>query len=89
VRFLYLPRVLANMSLGGISDANRIAALGEVRRAQRTHLGLMHAERQYLVLSARYRMRRICELGGLNRLIAWQRTVDRGMRTVGDGPEHV
>lgn len=83
VRFRYLPMVLANMSLGGVSDTRRHDALREVRRAQRLHLGRPVADAQYLWLMARYRMRQTLDTLGLQRLVAWQRNHSRGMRSVG------
>lgn len=83
VRFRYLPMVIANMSLGGISDARRLLALREVRRAQRLHLGRPVADAQHLWLVGRYRLRQACERIGLAHLVAWQRRLNRGMRSMG------
>jgi glycosyltransferase involved in cell wall biosynthesis len=82
VRYTYVPKVLANMSLGGISDRRRIEALREVRRAQRQHLGRPLADAQHLLLVGRYRIRQAMEHLGFNRLIALQRRHNRGMRSV-------
>ena len=82
VRFRYLPMVLANMSLGGVSDRCRPEALREVRRAQRLHLGRTTADAQYLWLLGRFRARQACDRLGLQRLVSWQRARNRGMRSV-------
>jgi GT2 family glycosyltransferase len=82
VRFRYLPMVLANMSLGGVSDRCRPEALREVRRAQRLHLDRATADAQYLWLLGRVRARQACDRLGLQRLISWQRSRNRGMRSV-------
>jgi len=82
VRFRYLPMVMANMSLGGISDAHRFLALREVRKAQRLHLGRPVADAQHLWLVGRYRLRQACEQFGLDHLVAWQRRRNRGMRSI-------
>ena len=82
VRFRYLPMVLANMSLGGVSDRCRPEALREVRRAQRLHLDRATADAQYLWLLGRFRARQACDRLGLQRLVSWQRARNRGMRSV-------
>jgi hypothetical protein len=81
-RFRHIPLVLANMRLGGISDARRIMALREVRRAQRTYLDKTQADVQHLWLVGRYRIRQVVETFGLDSVIAWQRSANRGMRSV-------
>lgn len=70
VRFAYLPIVLANMSLGGVSDRRRLDALREVRRAQRTHLGGPGPEYAYHWLALRARVRAAMEATGLRRVAA-------------------
>jgi glycosyltransferase involved in cell wall biosynthesis len=69
VRFAYLPTVLANMSLGGISDRRRLDALHEVRRAQRTHLGGPGPEYAYHWLRMRARVRGLLERIRLRRIV--------------------
>jgi GT2 family glycosyltransferase len=82
VRFRYLPMILANMSLGGISDTQRLQALREVRRAQRLHLGRTVADAQHILLVGRYRLRQACERLGFKSLVALQRQFNRGMRSI-------
>lgn len=70
VRFAYLPVTLANMSLGGISDVQRMRALREVRSAQRRHIGGPGPEYQFHWLCVRTKARQLLESCGAARWVA-------------------